>query len=438
MLCAGAVLLGLSLPAAADLTEASRLAEQDPARALAMANAVLVEDPDHIDALLIRARAEAAIGRPRAARQSALAAYRAADVQPAHYASAMILADLAGQDGNHTLAQYWLRRAVQHTQTDAEVAQVVRAYQHARRENPWAFQFSIGGAPNSNVNNGSSERIISIQGLPFVLSPTARALSGFSAEATAAVQYRFSRTTNSQSHIGLEVVGRMNWLDARSKAAAPGVTGHDFDYYAATVVGQHVQMLDARGTALTISGQAGRHWYGGTKLSDTFGAGLALGLALADGRDRLTLSARADRVFNERAGQAHETIGKISARYDLGLPWGDTLSGEIGYTKSQSTNPVQVYGKSELSLTYAFDEPIGGAIFTLGASYGYKDYGFSPYTTVGRQDHMFGVTASAELRNLSYMGFAPVVTLQANRSFSNVSLYSQQSLSGGLSLQSRF
>lgn len=227
MLCAGAVLLGLSLPAAADLTEASRLAEQDPARALAMANAVLVEDPDHIDALLIRARAEAATGRPRAARQSALAAYRAADVQPAHYASAMILADLAGQDGNHTLAQYWLRRAVQHTQTDAEVAQVVRAYQHARRENPWAFQFSIGGAPNSNVNNGSSERIISIQGLPFVLSPTARALSGFSAEATAAVQYRFSRTTNSQSHIGLEVVGRMNWLDAgprQQPRASPGMT----------------------------------------------------------------------------------------------------------------------------------------------------------------------------------------------------------------------
>lgn len=431
-------LVGSGASAQDELAEAAAQLEQAPQVALAAAEDSLARDPGHIDALLIKARALAALGQPRAARQAALAAYRAADVAPARYVSAMILADVLSQNGQHTFAQYWLRRAVQHTRSEAEVTRVASAYAHVKRENPWAFRFSLGAAPNSNVNNGSSERIIAIQGLPFVLSPTARALDGYTAEATAAVQYRFAETATSQSHIGIEAAGRMNWLTPASQAAAPGASGRDFDYHAVTLIGRHVQLLDSAGTLVALSGQVGRTWYGGAKLTDRFGAGLALTLPVAGGQDSLTLTGRSDRVLHARPGRAHETVGHVGASYVHQLDWGDHITGRLGYSKSVSANAVQEYSMPEVSLSYAFDTPVLGTIFTLGAHYGYKDYKASPYTNVGRQDHMVGVEVSAEFRDLAYMGFAPVVSLQANRSVSNVSLYSQQSLSAGISLQSRF
>lgn len=421
------------LPAAA---EAMRGGET--ARALALVNAAVAANPRDIDALLLKSQILFAMGQSRAAREAANAAFTASgDIGPARFASAMRVADLHARDGNFPLSQFWLRRAVQYGSTEQQVQQVVAAYRHVKAQNPWRFSFSAGAAPNSNINNGSSESIIWLYGLPFVLSPTAKALSGYTAEAQGALQYRLFQTERSQTTVGIEAAGRVNWLDSASRAAAPTVSGHDFDFYSLALTAMHKQILPG-GLQFELTGRAGRNWYGGSKLSDFYGAGAALTFPVAGGRDALTVMGRADRSVLVQGGLVPETVLQAGLVYGHKLAWGDTVRARINYTRSFSSGPAQVYSLPSVGLDYRFSQPILGAHLEVGANYGFKSYNYSPYSATGRQDRILSGHVSAEFRRLSYMGFSPVVTLEAKRVWSNVPLYTQQTLSGGISFQSRF
>lgn len=408
----------------------------DPARALQLSNVVLAQNPAHIDALLLKARALSALGRPRAARDSAMAAYRASDIDPAQYASALIIAELAAREEKFTLAQFWLRRAVTHSVGVEDVTHIAKAYKIARHENPWQFQLFAGVAPNSNINNGSSERIFLINGLPFVLSPTARALSGITAEAGAAVTYRFSRTQVSESRVGLSAMGRMNWLGPKTAASVPGVSGHDYDYYAVYATAQHLHKI---GTGqLDLSARVGRAWYGGALFTDQFGLSSAFTFPVSGSNTSFSFGGAVQRFIHYSGGLSNETNAMVKASLTHRFNWGDSLKVEPSFARNFSINGAQEYSLPKLDLAYQFGKPIGGVVLGLGASYGYKMFPTSPYTTTGRQDHVFGASATAELRNFNWMGFSPVVTVQANRAISNVPLYTQTSLSAGFKLQSRF
>lgn len=421
------------LPAALEALQAG-----DGRTALALTNRVIAQNPRNIDALLLKSRILFLYGQAREARDVARAAFEASgDLAPARYASALRLAELNAADGNYPLSQFWIRRALPYARSDAEVQQLSQAYQTVKDRNPWRFGFSAGVAPNSNINNGSSEDLIYLYGLPFVLSPTAQALSGYTGQADATLRYRVSQTDRSQTWIGLEGAGKVNWLDRTSRAAAPGARGSDYNFYSLGITATHIQLV-GEGTRLEFTGRAGRNWYGGSKLSDFFGAGASATVPIAEGRDALTLSARADRALLVQGGLSPETTLRAAATYAHQLSWGDRVSAELSYAKTFSANAPQVYGLPRVELEYDFGRPIMGAHFEIGASYGYKDYSVSPYTASGRQDHILAGHVSAEFRNFSVLGFAPIVTVEGKRVWSNVPLYSQTSLSGGISFESRF
>lgn len=409
----------------------------DSQRALALADGLVAANPRDIDALLLKSEILFAMGRSRSARDAATAAYNASNIPGARFASGMRVAEILASEGNYPLSQFWLRRAGNYAQNDAQLQQAVGAYRNVRAANPWRFTFSGGVAPNSNINNGSAETTMEIFGLPFVLSPTARALSGYTAEAQGKLEYRVFQTQRSQTVVGIEAAGRMNWLDAKSQAAAPTVNGHDYDFYSLALTARHTQIV-GDGIRLEFSGRGGRNWYGGTKLSDFFGAGTAVTFPLFEGRDALTFSARADRSLLVQGGLVPETVATVGAAYAHQLAWGDTVIGRVNYTRTWSAGAAQVYTLPSVGLDYRFSRPIAGAYLEIGGNYGYKTYDFSPFSTTGRQDRILSGHVSAEFRNLSYMGFSPVVTVEAKRSWSNVPLYSQTSFTGGLSFQSRF
>lgn len=420
------------LPAAVEALHAG-----DAKRALALTNAVIAANPRDIDALLLKSQILFTLGQNRSARDAASAAYAASDIPAARLAASMRMAELLARDGNYTLSQFWLRRAAVYVRSEQELAAVVGAYRGVKAKNPWRFSFSAGASPNSNINNGSSESIIWIYGLPFVLSPTAKALSGYTAEAQGKLEYRLFESERSQTMIGVEAAGRVNWLDKASQAAAPTVSGHDYDFYSLALTATHRQIV-GNGIQLEFSARAGRNWYGGTKLSDFFGAGAAATFPIAGGRDALTFTARADRSLLVQGGLSAETVGTVGASYGHKLAWGDTVVAKINYTHTWSSNAAQVYNLPVAGLDYKFSKPIAGAYLEIGGTYGYKTYASSPFSATGRQDKILAGHVSAEFRNFSYMGFAPVVTVEAKRTWSNVPLYSQQSISGGISFQSRF
>ena len=426
------------LPAAVEALKSG-----DSTRALALADSLIAANPRDIDALLLKSEIHFAMGQSRSAREAATAAFTASDIPAARYASGMRIAELHALDGNYPLSQFWLRQAGNYAANDEQLQRAVTAYRNVHARNPWRFSFSGGIAPNSNINNGSSENTIAIdvfgsgRPLVFVLSPTARALSGYTAEARAKLEYRVFQTAQSQTMIGVEADGRMNWLDRASAAAAPTVSGHDYDFYSVAATATHQQIV-GNGIRLEFSGRAGRNWYGGAKLSDFFGAGAAATFPVFEGRDALTFTARADRSLLVQGGLVPETVATIGAAYAHQLAWGDTVIGRVNYTRSWSASAGQVYTLPSVGLDYRFSRPIAGAYLEVGANYGYKNYNFSPLSATGRQDRILSGHVSAEFRNFSYMGFSPVVTMEAKRSWSNVPLYSQTSFTGGLSFQSRF
>lgn len=146
----------------------------DSQRALALADGLVAANPRDIDALLLKSEILFAMGRSRSARDAATAAYNASNIPGARFASGMRVAEILASEGNYPLSQFWLRRAGNYAQNDAQLQQAVGAYRNVRAANPWRFTFSGGVAPNSNINNGSAETTMEIFGLPFVLSPTAR------------------------------------------------------------------------------------------------------------------------------------------------------------------------------------------------------------------------------------------------------------------------
>lgn len=438
-----AVSLTLAAPVIAQdrtvlLPQASEaLAAGEATTALALVNQAIAANPRDIDALLLKSQILFAMGQVRAAREAAHAAFQGSDIPAARYASAVRMADIIARQKNYSLSMFWLRRAAQYAQNDAEMEQLVAAYRHVKQKSPWRFGLSVGAAPNSNINNGSSEQIIWISGLPFVLSPTARALSGYTAEAQASLEYRLFQTERSATTVSLTGGGRMNWLDSTSRATAPGVSGHDFDFYTLALTAMHRQIV-GQGIQLEFNAKVGRNWYGRAKLSDFFGAGVAATFPIAQGRDALTVTARADRNLLVQGGLVAETVTSAGVIYGHKLPWGDTLIGRASYTQNFSANATQQYRYPQVGFDYRFSRPILGAQLEVGANYGYKNYPVAPLSATGRQDHIVTGRVSADFRKLTYLGFSPVLSLEAKRSWSNIAIHTQQTFSGGIRLQSRF
>ena len=68
----------------------------------------------------------------------------------------MLMAQAQSSSGRKTLAQYWLRRAVEVAPTPATEARAIRDFKYLRATNPWSTRISFSITPDSNVNDGSA------------------------------------------------------------------------------------------------------------------------------------------------------------------------------------------------------------------------------------------------------------------------------------------
>lgn len=91
--------------------------------------------------------------------------------------------------------------------------------------------------------------------------------------------------------------------------------------------------------------------------------------------------------------------------------------------------------------SYALGEPVGPARLgvTLGASWTeFPDYAVIFPVPGGRQDERVFARIEAAFEGWTVAGFAPVVSLDAARSDSNVSRFDTESLGLGVTLRSTF
>lgn len=442
-----AILLALALPARAQsltLTPAQMVAAANnalelsrPAAALALAEALLQRDPGDFAALLVRSRALRDLGRAQAAQVVARTAWGAAKTGDQKFAAAVIMAQAASSNGQRTVAQAWLRRAAQHARTPAQHALVRRDFTYVRARNPLSFNLSFGAMPSSNINGGANTDTITLFGLPFELSPDAQALSGYQAYFSGALSYRLGENERSETRIGVKAYGRWNRLSAQAQAAAPGASGHDYDYHSVALTFSHERLAGGPGRILSFGLDLGRNWYGGTVLSDFVQARAGYETRLARGA-RLTLDARADMQIDAGTSAARTWLATLGSTLRMPLKNGATLHYGAEAMRSFSTDANRAYGELSADAGYTFARPVLGTRLTLGAQIAWREYPVSYYSSNGRRDLTLAAKADFRLENMSFYGFSPVLTLERSHTSSNVSLYGNDRTSIGLSFRSDF
>lgn len=406
-------------------------------QALAFANAMLAQQPTDSAVLALKSRAERDLGQNRAAIASARQAWREAKTGQERYAASMAMAQGLASDQQKFRAQFWLRRAMQEAPTPLARKIAETDFGYVRNRSRLSVQIDAAVQPNSNVNNGSSASTITFLGLPFVLSGGARALSGTEASAGVVLRYRLTESKTGKTDMRFSVRGKRVFLTAAAKAQAPDARNGDFAF-GATELGLDHKWLFAGGRAEgNASVTLGQNWYGGDDLSTytRFSGGATVALAPKWQGFAAGHIERQDRL--DDASQS-ATLRSLSIGVSHALENHDRLRLTLSGTGVQSGSGAVDHNAVSATLDWARAKPVFGSRLSLGLIAEKRDYDTSLYSATGRHDRLFSASAAFALEKLDYMGFIPVVSLEASRTESNISLYQGESLGLGISIQSKF
>ena len=413
-----------------------------PDVALYIADQLLIRDPRDAYAHYLKAKAHLNMGQMQAARTAGRAAFRHAASPTQKFESARLTAQSAYGLDRFTSAQWWLRRATDAARTDADRARVIRDYAAVQARNPVrvALQFSV--VPSSNVNNGAGSRFNIIDGVPVVgiLSPDAQALGGVVAEADLRASYRLRQTARSETRLSSTFTIRDVTLDRAAKATIAPLGPMDFGAQRFELGLTHVHRASPR-DQLSLGAQVGRQWYGGQANYDFLRVSAGVLRAVAErtalGAD-VMLETR-DITNRTRTERAFSLRGSVTRRLhgDGGL-----LVGALFYSGFRTTLAGRSSSTWGASATWDLGKMVGPAQVSLNLRASRSH--FAGYTIGviavpgGRRDDTLTAAVSLSFPQISYAGFAPVVTLSGSRTRSNVSRFTTSEQAITLGVRSQF
>jgi tetratricopeptide (TPR) repeat protein len=414
------------------------LEQGDVASALDMADALLLADPHDPVALVVRSRALRNLGQTDAAISSAVAAWQFAPTPHLRFAAALARAQALASDGQRLRAQWWLRRATELAPDDRGRALAQRDFEYVRSRTPLRLRFDFSLRPTSNLNNGSSQTTLTIPGLPFVfdIDGAGQALSGYRATLGASGRYRLDTTAQAETDLTFAVTQQVSLLSGAARRQAPAVRGRDFDF-AAIEAGLSYRRAATAATQLTASLTFGTNRYGGAALSNYVRVGLASTTALSQAT-QVDLAFSAEDQHRQDAALNSALILTASGVVKHSFSNRDQLHVGLTLRDTQSAAGPVDHGAVTASLTYALARPVLGMAISATVDVGTKTYARSAFSATGRDDLKLGLSVDATLRNLDYLGFAPVISLNISETQSNISLYDTRDASVGFSIISTF
>ena len=185
------------------------LRSQDYALALRLGYGLLQADSRDTEAHYIVAVSQAALGRPAEARIPVRRAFQAAPKEtPQKFFAAQTAAQLTLITKRYTASQYWLRRSLAHAPNERLRAQTIRDFRQIKSIKPFSLSGRFSLAPSDNVNSGTHDPYLIIDGLPAVgiFSAASRPLSGVVARANVKFSYRLKQSQTSL----LQLTGRIS------------------------------------------------------------------------------------------------------------------------------------------------------------------------------------------------------------------------------------
>lgn len=321
--------------------------------------------------------------------------------------------------------------------SDAETARTTQDAARLRQLNPWSNSLSFALVPSNNVNGGASDDILTAPGLPDgTLSPDAQALAGVRAVLGLRTQYRLSQSETARTTLALGYQGSRVRLE--DSAAAAGISGRSFATDTLDLTLGHDRVLDSGSISARLT--YGTYDYGREDYYDF--RRLTLGRALPM-NDRTGLQASATHERQTYASSGIGTIdravlrGSVSHRLDNGDRIGATLS----YTQSDGDSVNYTYTDWSISGSYNWADPFGPV--SLGVSGGVKWTDYPDYRLIipvdgGREDKTLFYTINLGFDDLTYAGFTPGLQINGNLADSNISRFTRNTFSVGLTLSSTF
>ena len=416
--------------------EARKLAEEawlagDIPLANRLARILTEARPEDVASLMMLSATETALGRPGEGRIAARRAFANARTAEARYQASFLVASGAMAEERYGAAQFWLRRAYQAAETDAQRDRIVEAFGGVRRASPWQVRLSFDIAPSSNVNGGSQSPFLVIDDSPFVgvLSGSARALSGVEASLTGTLAYELSESATHRTTLTFQGYRSFVALSDEAREIAPKAEGSDFEYGVAELEFGHRIAAPPGPLPDTYRVAYGQTWYGGERLDRVMRLTLARNVELGP-RTGLVLSAESERRLSDAGRQDRDGTrlrGELFHQLDGGL----VLRAGGGATRVISDDANQAYDGFEVFTGFWTGEPVMG--FRLSGRLGYGERDYDSYSVGfidvpgGRTDTEWRARLNLHVEQVDMLGFVPVVSLTGERSTSNISRFEGES-----------
>lgn len=427
----------LSLPQAQALA-VQALHENRPKLAYRLSEGLLLANPRDGRAHYTQALAFSQVKAYGFARRSASKAYSNAETPVQKYEAAQLASQAAYADERLTLSQLWLRRAVHHAPTEEVRQDAIKAFRTVRARNPLNFNLKFSVTPSDNVNNGSNTPYNIIDGVPVVgiLSPSAQAIAGIVATTDLSASYRVSYGERHMTRI----TGRAYTRNVKFNNPVPGLSGSDLSSSRVQMGVSHSVIGPSKRSQWDFDLTGGRTWYGGSPLYDFARLGAERHQRLGD-RTRLSFGSavefQEDETFPYNDATQYEAFAQVS--YTLG--GGGRLGGYINFRDTETDGVNRAREQWTGIVSYTMGREIGPAklSFQLGHSIvDYDNYSIGGPVPGGRSDDSTFGGVTATFKDWSYMGFVPTVSVNAEKTRSNISRFDVDETSVSLGIRSEF
>lgn len=309
-------------------------------------------------------------------------------------------------------ADYHFKLAIAARPEPAVIINIGRFREAIRVRRAWRFNINLGIAPDSNINSATNTERVEILGLPFQLSPDARARSGTGIIAGADASVRLWRESKVPVYLG--TYGRMvRYPD------------HDFDdYYISGEAGPEFRLSGGR---LRVAATGLQRWYGGKPLVTSIGGGFNFD-KIIDGKLGIeaALAVRRNAYFgrDDVDGwdiEASAAINKAVGRSTLGFAYASVQ-------RSIASDPGQSNWQGKLGLGVL--KEIGWGLRPQVSVEVARQVNDAPLVLFGstRRDWRLQANASIYKRDWNIAGFAPSLKLSWTRNISTLAIYNQRRL----------
>jgi hypothetical protein len=438
--CALALATGTAAPAQQQVSPrelmtaaAGALEAGDIGSAAVMADALIARDGADVPALILRAETAIMAGDLDSGLNAARRAWAAAEVEPARYAAARLAALALSQQEAYTRSQFWLRRARQHAPGAAEAQQVAQDYAHVRRRNPLSFQLEVNVAPSDNINNGTANETLTIEGLPFTFSLTgdSQPLSGTEFTVGGNLRYKLRDGARSLTYAEVTGFGRTYRLSSEARDLVPDAEGSDYAEAQLTFGLGHFWLPAGGRDPWQIDIARGRFWYGGEPYLDFLRTSVNRPVTLS-GTDRLRFGATWERL--------EETRGAESEALSLRAGWEHVFEGAGVFSLGVRGRTVEAEGLDKAYQARA--ATLGWQFENTGISVAYdieeRSYERSLYVFDTRTDTRHSLRLSVPVPQVEVYGFRPVINAERVVTDSNVNRFETETTGLGLTFRSAF